>query len=163
MNEAATEAAIVAAGKTAPRITPAHIDATIIGEQYLFPEGTALTIAVLTLRNGFTVIGESAAASPENFDKEIGMRIARERAREKIWPLEGYLLREKLSQPAPDFRQRVRNEKAELEERLDKLRGFIASDRFVSLGSEERERLNRQASVMVQYKIILEERIGAFS
>lgn len=51
----------------------------------------------LKLRNGFTVTGESAAASPENFNEEIGRKIARSNAREKIWALEGYLLREKLS------------------------------------------------------------------
>lgn len=56
-----------------------------------------LTFCVLVLRNGFTVTGESACASPENFDSEIGRKIARENAINKIWPLEGYLLKEKLS------------------------------------------------------------------
>ncbi|WP_297572608.1 Gp49 family protein [uncultured Deefgea sp.] len=56
-----------------------------------------LTFCVLILRNGFTVTGESACASPENFDPEIGRKIARQNAIQKIWPLEGYLLKEKLS------------------------------------------------------------------
>lgn len=56
-----------------------------------------LTFCVLVLRNGFTVTGESACASPENFDAEIGKKIARENARDKIWALEGYLLREQLA------------------------------------------------------------------
>lgn len=94
--EAETEAAIVAAGKTAPRLTPAHIDAVIKDVQYLQPHGTAMTICVMTLRNGFVVTGESAAASPENFDAEIGKKIAWANARNKIWPLEGYLLRQGL-------------------------------------------------------------------
>ena len=51
----------------------------------------------MTLKNGFIVTGESAAASPENFDEEIGRSIARSNARDKIWQLEGYLLRERLS------------------------------------------------------------------
>jgi len=53
---------------------------------------------VLTLRNGFTVTGESACASPENFDPEIGKRIARENAVQKVWPLMGYALKEQLFQ-----------------------------------------------------------------
>ena len=72
------------------------IDATIIGEAfYVFP-GTTLTICALTLRNGFQITGESAAASPENFDEGIGRKIARDNARNKIWMLEGYLLRTRI-------------------------------------------------------------------
>lgn len=55
-----------------------------------------LTFCVLEVRNGFTVTGESACASPENFDAAIGRRIARENAMQKIWPLLGFLLRDKL-------------------------------------------------------------------
>ena len=55
-----------------------------------------LTFCVLVLRNGFTVTGESACASPENFDAEIGRKIARQNAVNKIWPLMGYELRTKL-------------------------------------------------------------------
>jgi hypothetical protein len=81
----------------APRLTPAHIDAQILAEQfYVFP-GTSLTVCALTLKNGFHVIGEAACASPENFDADIGRKIARDNARGKIWSLEGYLLRSKLA------------------------------------------------------------------
>ena len=55
-----------------------------------------LTFCVLVLRNGFTVTGESACASPENFNAEIGRKIARENAKNKIWPLMGYALKESL-------------------------------------------------------------------
>ncbi|MEO8807921.1 MAG: Gp49 family protein [Burkholderiaceae bacterium] len=109
------EAAIVAKGKTAPRITPTDIEAAIAGE-FSFTVGNAaralncpvseavdlLTICVLTLKNGFTVTGESACASPENFDAQIGYRIARENAKQKVWPLLGYLLKENLSKSEPD-------------------------------------------------------------
>ena len=61
-----------------------------------------LTFCVLILKNGFTVTGESACASPENFDAEIGKKIAFENARNKIWQLEGYLLKEKLHQAKLD-------------------------------------------------------------
>ena len=81
---------------TAPRITPADIDAAIAEEDYHVFEKTCLTVCCLTLANGFTVTGESACASPENFDAEIGRKIARENARNKIWPLEGYRLKQQL-------------------------------------------------------------------
>ena len=55
-----------------------------------------LTICILELKNGFTVTGESACASPENFDAELGRKIARANAVNKIWPLMGYALKEKL-------------------------------------------------------------------
>ena len=56
-----------------------------------------LTFCVLMLRNGFTVTGESACASPENFDAEVGRKIARQNAVNKIWPLMGYELKSKLA------------------------------------------------------------------
>ncbi len=97
--EQAIEQEIQAKGLTAPRLTPEHIDAQIVGEDYhLFP-GTVTTVCCLKLRNGFTTIGKSAPVSAENFDEELGRKIARKDAREQIWPLEGYLLRERLGQP----------------------------------------------------------------
>lgn len=99
MSEKEIEAAIQAKGLNAPRLTPADIDATIVsGQYYVFP-GTTVTVAALTLRNGFVVVGKSAAASPENFDPEIGRQVAYNDARQQIWALEGYLLRGRLSQP----------------------------------------------------------------
>lgn len=59
-----------------------------------------LTFCVLVLKNGFTVTGESACASPENFDKELGRKIARNNAVNKIWALEGYLLKQALHDAA---------------------------------------------------------------
>ena len=119
------ERAIVSAGANiAPRVTPADIEAAIVSEHYFTAEdgragaiqsetyegrerpadGDAdidalklLTFCVLVLGNGFTVTGESACASPENFNSEIGRRIARENAVSKVWPLLGYALKEKLA------------------------------------------------------------------
>lgn len=104
-----------------PRITPEAIETNIaseyyftayegvIGERFVHhkdegPEeiGTVpqalglLTICVLVLQNGFTVTGESACADPRNFDPEIGKRVARQNAINKIWPLMGYELRSRL-------------------------------------------------------------------
>lgn len=96
-DEQAIEAEIQEKGLNAPRLNPQMIDDAIVSEQYHVFNGTTLTVCALTLRNGYIVTGESAAASPENFNVEIGRKIARENARNKIWALEGYLLREKLS------------------------------------------------------------------
>lgn len=111
----AIEQEIQAKGLTAPRITPADVEENILEEHYI-NAGSAianaegiqsyethvsvnlLTICVLVLRNGFTVTGESACASPENFDAEIGRKIARKNAVDKVWPFMGYELRSKLSQ-----------------------------------------------------------------
>jgi hypothetical protein len=96
-DEQKIEDEIQSKGLNAPRLNPQMIDDTIASEQYHIFSGTTLTVCALTLRNGYIVTGESAAASPENFDQAIGRKIARENARNKIWGLEGYLLREKLA------------------------------------------------------------------
>jgi hypothetical protein len=126
MNDQAIEQEIQAKGKTAPRVTPTDIEANIASEHYFtaaegelgahvvakarasggvaegdyeLDEGplSLLTFCVLVLRNGFTVTGESACASPENFDAEIGRNVARQNALQKIWPLMGYELKQKLA------------------------------------------------------------------
>jgi len=97
----------------APRVTLDHINDTVVAENYftadqgalasytgveaLSPSLGLLTFCVLTLKNGFTVTGESACASAENFDAEIGRHIARKMAIDKVWMLEGYLLKENLA------------------------------------------------------------------
>ena len=96
-SETEIENEIQTKGLTAPRLTPDLIDAAIVSEQYHVFPGTTMTVCALTLKNGFITIGESAAASPENFNQEIGRKIARENARNKIWALEGYNLRSKLA------------------------------------------------------------------
>ncbi len=97
LNEIELEKEIREKGLNAPRLNPDMINAAIVSEQYHVFPGTTMTVCALTLRNGYIVTGESAAASPENFDDDIGRKIARENARNKIWALEGYLLRERLA------------------------------------------------------------------
>lgn len=119
MTDQAIEQEIQAKGKTAARVTPADLQANIDGVYYFTAadgvqaafaeqdeltrltgahgELKLLTFCVLRLKNGFTVTGESACASPENFDAEIGRKIARQNAEQKIWPLMGYELRSKLA------------------------------------------------------------------
>lgn len=108
-DETAIEAEIQAKGLNAPRLSPTHIDAQIVAEYSgrasdlfkgtpVLPALECLTICVLVLKNGFVVTGESACASPENFDADLGHKIARTNAREKIWALEGYSLRTRLNE-----------------------------------------------------------------
>lgn len=66
------------------------------GNADLTPLGL-LTFCVIVLKNGFTVTGESACASPENYQQDIGERIALANAKQKIWPLMGYALRDHLA------------------------------------------------------------------
>lgn len=107
----------IAAVSTAPRVTPAHLAAEIASTWYIngataivpddyqppVPCGhplARLTICVLVLKNGFTVTGESACVSPENFNAEIGRRIAHDNAIDKLWPLLGFRLADTLAQQA---------------------------------------------------------------
>lgn len=83
-------------GLNAPRLTPDLIDSVIADEQYHVFKGSQLTVCCLTLKNGYTVTGESACVSPENFKSHIGKKVSRQNAREKIWNLEGYLLKQNL-------------------------------------------------------------------
>lgn len=90
------EAEIKAKGLTAPRVTPDRIEEVITGADYHRFPGTTVTVCCLKLLNGYTVVGESACASAANFDEELGRKIARDNAKQKIWSLEGYLLRQQL-------------------------------------------------------------------
>jgi len=106
-----TEEELVASA-TAERVTNDFAEQAIIGEYWFTTDQpfsfeniptfhrtqlSLLTICVLVLENGFTVIGESACAHPENFNQDIGRRLAREAAKRKVWPLLGYALRTKLA------------------------------------------------------------------
>lgn len=122
MNDKTIETEIQSKGLTAPRITPQDVAAEIVSEHFFtaleaaYSDGALnlgdtkkaivslplLTICVLVLENGFTVTGESACASPENFDADIGRKIAREKAVEKIWPLLGFRLRDFLADQADE-------------------------------------------------------------
>lgn len=125
MTDSTIEQEIAERASKAPRVTPADVEAEIASEHYFtatdgargavsraaidsyrevtheewaVPEALRLlTFCVLVLRNGFTVTGESACASPENFDAEIGRKVARAAAVSKVWPLLGFRLRDKLA------------------------------------------------------------------
>ena len=121
MNDNQIEQMIQEKGLTAPRVTPTDVEENIASTFYftaaqgaekaardngLYAAGTPaegealglLTFCVLILKNGFTVTGESACASPENYDPEIARKIAKENAVKKVWPLMGYHLKQQLSE-----------------------------------------------------------------
>jgi hypothetical protein len=96
MNDQEVEKEIEEKGLNAPRISLEHVNSLIsIVEYHVFANST-LTVCCITLDNGFTVTGESACASYENYNKQLGEKIAYEKAKSKIWMLEGYLLKDKL-------------------------------------------------------------------
>lgn len=96
MDEQQLERAL-ASKAVAPRVTLGDVNGAIVRAEYWNPEGTTLTVCVLHLKNGFCVTGESASASPENYNKDIGESLAFDKAKDKIWALEGYALRCRLA------------------------------------------------------------------
>lgn len=201
MNDHVIEQEIQAKGLTAPRVTPADIEANIAGEHYFTAADGAyqagrerdyteqewaaikgplglLTFCVLVLRNGTKIVGINyGPVSPENFCAKQGREEARAHAIEQVWPLMGYELRSKLArrseprtggevQSATELKphqQRVVAEKAELDERLDKLRAFFGTEVFSELDDLEMDRLQRQADHMAAYSEVLGKRIAAFA
>lgn len=166
MSDETIEQEIQAKGLTHPRVTPERIQEVIVGEEFhkLTP---VLTICVLTLANGFTVTGESACASPENYNEEIGNKIAKENAVAKIWPLEGYLLKQQIGKDpkarlglAP-YQCLVLDEKEALDEKIERLKLFLDSE---NVGPSEAERplLEEQLSAMLRYSAALAARISAW-
>jgi hypothetical protein len=97
MSDNEIEQEIQAKGLTAPRVTPADIEAEIDQDLYLCGIDGRLTICVLRLKNGFLVTGESAATDAENYDQDLGKKVARQNAVAKVWPLLGFRLRDKLA------------------------------------------------------------------
>ncbi len=104
-----TTEAECAEGRTAPRVSLSDIKTKIISEYYYnagdlarsfkHPEHASLdvlTICLVVLDNGFTIIGKSAPASADNFDEALGQKLAYEDAVRQIWPLMGFALREHL-------------------------------------------------------------------
>ncbi|TGP93828.1 MULTISPECIES: Gp49 family protein [unclassified Mesorhizobium] len=97
----AGDAAAAAVAKTDRRVTLAAMEAKVEHVQYFHPDiAPELTICVMKLTNGFVLVGKSAPADPANFNQELGRKFAREDCIRQMWPLEGYLLREQLSEPS---------------------------------------------------------------
>ena len=74
------------------RVTVSDMEAKIKMTIYQRLEGTTTTICQITMENGFTVTGTSACVDPKNYNQALGEKYAYERAFNKLWELEGYLL-----------------------------------------------------------------------
>lgn len=204
-DDASIEAEL-ASKAVAPRVSMEDIEANIASEHYFTAEQGALgafvdplirsgestsladvpgtfgaslellTLCVLVLRNGFTVVGKSACASPENFDAAIGRKIARADAVNQMWPLMGYALKERLHNSAAadayvarfvaevkpaetTFLDHLRTEHAESRERMTKLEEFLVSERVVRVSVEQLALMGQQLSSMRDYEARLRERL----
>ena len=137
MTDQEIEKEIQAKGLTAaPRVTPDDVESNIDRELYFTAADgirganeqdceqgdplTLLTFCVLVLKNGFTVTGENACVSPENHDPELGRKLARKKAIDKVWELMGYELKERLA--AKPNKVTIRTEKPT--DVVDHLEGF---------------------------------------
>lgn len=96
-----SDAEAAAVQRTPNRVTLEGMKDKIANVEYINPESAPLlTIAVVTVSNGFTLVGKAASADPENHNAELGQKFAFEDAIRQMWPFEGYLLRQKLHEAA---------------------------------------------------------------
>lgn len=184
-----------AAGRTAPRVSLDDIKANIAamttfrgGDAFdpdqaaAHPSLNVLTICILVLRNGFTIIGKSAPASADNFHAALGEKLAYEDAVRQVWPLMGYELRQRLYFDAansalrkafpgmrndatpyadlPEHMQRVAVERDELSDRLTRLQSFLDGDGFKGLSPEQQADLVDQQAHMCAYLARLNIRLA---
>lgn len=140
------------------KLTEEHLKGLIADASYHRLDGTTVTICALTLRSGFVVTGESACLDPANFDAAIGEKIAYDNAVEKMWELEGYRVKHDIGS---DFLYRLKNERAQLNDRLGKLTGFIANGQPGFIDDAEWARLGEQKQAMTAYLAVLDTRIKA--
>ena len=161
-------------------ITPADIEGYVESEHYFnahdavtFNAGgptvaapeplKLLTFCVIVLKNGFTLTGLSACADPRKYNEEIGQKVARADALNKAWPLMGYVLRSQLAGMSgllePEgYKDRARRELAELQDRIAKLRAYLAG----KVATDQREELEGQLDGMVIYESHLSRRVKQF-
>ena len=158
----------LASKAVAPRVSQADMEANIVHIEYathVSKSGQMLRWAVITTRSGFAVTGApSASVSPENDVASIGEKVALENARQALWPLMGYALKERLAQPAQapqetTFLDRLRAEHSQLRERLTKLLDFTGGDKIDALPAEQATLLREQARHMHNYEATLRDRL----
>lgn len=163
----------------APRVTLEQVEDFIKSEHYFTAregvegtyrggtdEGTVIpdedtlkcmTFCVLVLQNGFSVTGESACASPENYNRELGNELAKKNAVNKIWAFLGFELRTRLTQEKETtFYQRLTKEYKELHDKTEKLGAYLKR----KLPEEERRVKQYQFNAMIQYREALLERLS---
>lgn len=170
MNDQEVEAEVQAKGLTAaPRVTPDQIDALMARVSYT---GGRIELTTSTIVHAFLdgtyllASGHSACVSAENFNAELGFKMAQEdaeaRARDALWHLEGYALRKSLEAAPTDYRERVRLERGARASELDKLRVFMKSEAFAGLPVQSQHHLIEQEGAMQMLVDVLDRRIASF-
>ena len=151
----------------APSVTIEQVEAAIVSETYtLLPNGRT-TVCQLTLFDngdtGFTVEGQSICVSKANYDEAKGKKYARQRAIDKVWEVLGYGLAKELHAQhilkQQTFKDRLHQEHAELDGKVNRLRDWINSSNFNAMSADEKADQEQQYQVMKQYLQILERRI----
>lgn len=107
------ETSLCEAGNIMNKVTKEFIESQIDNVKYHTLPDTTITVAVITLKSGFAVTGESACVDPANFDAETGNKIAHENAFNKLWQLFGFELKQRIG---GDYRYRLVKERDELAE-----------------------------------------------
>lgn len=137
------------------KLTVEDIERLIANEQYIQPEGTTLTICVITTVSGFAFTAESACIDSATFDAQIGKDIARQEAINKLWQFEGYKVKAAIG---GDWQYRLKQEYEELKDRLTKLNAALVNPPKV-FTTEDVELLTEQQRFMQGYFDILKERM----
>jgi hypothetical protein len=137
------------------KLTAEDIERLIANEQYIQPEGTTLTICVITTVSGFAFTAESACIDHANFDAQIGKDIARQEAINKLWQFEGYRVKAAFG---GDWKYRLKQEYEQVKDRLTKLNAFLDNPPEV-FRTEDEEILTEQQRYMKGYFDVLEERM----
>jgi hypothetical protein len=109
------------------------------------------TYVTVRMKNGFTLRESTTCVDPANYDEEIGKQICLEKIEDKVWFLLGYALQEKVANTPKDYKERMKAEYDELNDRTEKLCKFFGSDIFASLPDEKKELMKEQHVAMVKY------------
>lgn len=150
----------------APRVTLDQINELMAKVEVRFdrPEGTTSTFAHVYIGTFYLASGHSACISVENYDKEIGERIARsnaiKKATDQLWQLEGYALFKALNQPQGTHLDRMALELEVLTERTGKLSAFMETQLFRNLPEEDRNLMITQIAAMETYRVALASRVA---
>jgi Phage protein (N4 Gp49/phage Sf6 gene 66) family len=142
-----------------PRVKPEDVENAIGSVKFITHE--RLTLCVITMKNGFMVTGESVCVHPDLYNQEVGETLSKNRAKEKIWTLLGYVLRERIHQSGADnFLGRLFKERDDLVKKITALDAFRHKQTFSDLPLEDQSDLLTQRAIMGSYIEILETRIN---
>lgn len=82
------------------------VTVSVVGAEKVIPEELkVITLALVTTKSGFTVVGVSGCADPANFNRDIGEEIAKRNAVSQLWGHMGFELRSRLHEEEENRRQ----------------------------------------------------------